>query len=111
MAKSYEAMFIFSAALKEDAVEKLLERIRADVAKLNGKIVDTQVMGVRAFSRPMQKKDMGLYVRMYLQMDPKDVAGLSGRFRLNEEIFRVQILQREKPVKAVPATAPAAPAV
>jgi ribosomal protein S6 len=33
---------------------------------------------------------------MTISMDPKDVGALTAKFRLNEEIFRVQILDEEK---------------
>lgn len=99
--KTYEAMFIFSSALKDDALEKVLERIRGEIAKVNGAIVSSQTLGTRTFARPMQKKDAGLYVRMMVSLDPKDVGALTAKFRLNEDIFRVQLLTEDK-VKADP---------
>ena len=106
--KTYEAMFIFPSSLKDDALEKMLERIRGDIAKLNGTVVNTQVLGTRTFARPMQKRDAGLYVKMMIGLDPKDVAAFKAKCRLNEDIFRVQILCEEKvKVKAAPAPAKA----
>ncbi len=99
MSKTYEAMFIFSGSLKEDALEKVLERIRGDIAKVNGTIVSSQVLGSRTFARPMKKRESGQYVKMMVSLEPKDVEALAGRFRLNEDIFRVQIVCEDK-VKA-----------
>ena len=97
--KTYEAMFIFSGTLKDDALEKIQERIRGDIAKVNGTIVSSQTLGNRMFARPMQKRDSGLYVKMMVSLDPKDVGPLTAKFRLNEDIFRVQFLTEDK-VKA-----------
>ena len=99
--KTYEAMFIFSGSLKDDALEKILERVRGDIGKLNGTVVNSQTMGNRSFARTMQKRDSGLYVKMTISMDPKDVDALGAKFRLNEDIFRVQIVGEDK-VKANP---------
>ena len=106
MLKTYEAMFIFSGTLKDDALEKLLERIRGDIAKFSGTVVNTQMLGNRAFARPLKKRESGAYVKMAISLDPKDVGALTARFRLNEEIFRVQIVTEDK-VKANPAPAEA----
>jgi len=106
--KTYEAMFIFPSSLKDDVLEKMLERIRGDIAKLNGTVVNSQVLGTRAFARTMQKRDAGLYVKMTISLDPKEVAAFKAKCRLNEDIFRVQILNEAKvKIKAAPATAKA----
>jgi ribosomal protein S6 len=99
-------MFIFSSTLKDEALEKMLERIRGDIAKLNGAVVSTEVLGTRTFARPMQKRDAGLYVKMTVSLDPKDVAAFKVKCRLNEDIFRVQVLNEAKvKAKAAPPAA------
>ena len=92
-------MFIFSGSLKDDALEKVLERIRGEIAKLNGTVASSQTLGNRTFARPMKKRDAGLYVKMMVSLDPKDVGALAAKLRLIEDIFRVQIVNEEK-VKA-----------
>lgn len=103
--KTYEVMFIFASSLKDEVLEKMLERIRGDIAKLNGTVVNTQVLGTRTFARPMQKREAGLYVKMTVSLDPQEVAAFKLKCRLNEEIFRVQLLNEAKvKIKAAPAT-------
>jgi len=98
-------MFIFASSLKDEVLEKMLERIRGDIAKLNGTVVNTQVLGTRTFARPMQKREAGLYVKMTVSLDPQEVAAFKLKCRLNEEIFRVQLLNEAKvKIKAAPAT-------
>jgi ribosomal protein S6 len=86
----------------------MLERIRGDIAKLNGTVVNSQVLGTRTFARTMQKRDAGLYVKMTISLDPKEVAAFKAKCRLNEDIFRVQVLNEAKvKIKAALATAKA----
>jgi ribosomal protein S6 len=94
--KTYEAMFIFASTMKDDVLEKALERIRGEITKANGTVTNSQTLGPRTFARPMKKREVGIYVKMTISMDPKDVGALTAKFRLNEEIFRVQILDEEK---------------
>jgi len=102
--KTYQAMFIFSSSLKEEVLEKALEHIKGDIAKLNGTVASSQVLGTRTFARPMNKRDGGLYVKMMISMDPKDMDSLAAKFRLNEDIFRVQVITEDKTkIIAVPA--------
>lgn len=106
--KTYEALLIFPGTAKEDSLEKNMERIRGEIAKLNGSVQDVQAMGLRTFARPLKKKDAGHYARFRFSMDPANVNPLRARLKLNEDIFRTQIVcadMRKKPAKAPPAPA------
>ena len=104
--KTYDALFIFASSMKDDAVEAVLKDITNEVTKLHGKVVDPRRLGTRTFCRPLKKTDAGHYVRMILELEPKAVAPLQARFRLNESIFRVQIVDAP-PKKAGSAPVPA----
>lgn len=90
--KDYEAMFIFSPSLNEEALEKILERIRGEITKQKGAVKDSRIIGKRVFARPLKKKESGQYVKMDLSMEPQSINPLLARFKLNDDIFRVQIL-------------------
>jgi ribosomal protein S6 len=103
--KTYDALFIFPNTLKDEAVAALLKDIENEVTKLQGKVTETQRLGVRSFPRPLKKMEAGSYVRMLVQLEPKNVSPLQARFKLNENIFRVQVVAA---MAKKPAAAPAA---
>jgi len=78
--------------MSEDGLEKALGRIREEIAKHDGSAGDSKIMGKRTFARPMKKKHDGIFVKLDFQMDPARIDALKGRFKLNEDIFRVQII-------------------
>ncbi len=96
----YEAVFIFPEALKD--VEEALGKVRAEIKKLGGDVDSTTRLGKRAFARRMKKQEGGHYVIMTFQLGADQIKPLLARFKLNEEIFRVQIIRAPAhPVAAV----------
>ena len=102
----YEAMFIFGEELKEEALEAALDKVRAEIKKVGGEVDSTTRMGRRAFARTMQKKAGGQYVIITFQCAGSQIAPLLARYKLNEEVFRVQVLHAPEAPAAAPAEAP-----
>jgi ribosomal protein S6 len=100
--KTYEALFIFDSAIKDDALDKVLEAIRSETEKQGGQIKEVARLGVRDFSREMKKKQAGYYVRTSFLLDPAKLQALQARFKLNEAIFRVQVVVAPKVKPAEP---------
>ena len=90
--KKYDALYIFVGVAKDDAVEAPLEKALAEVARVGGNVLEKVQLGKRMFSRPMKKRDSGVYVKVRMEMDPAKVDELVKRYKLVEEVFRVQIL-------------------
>ena len=90
--KKYDALYIFVGISKDDALEACLEKALAEVTRRGGNVLEKVSLGRRAFSRPMKKRDSGVYVKVRFEMDPQEVEELVKRYRLVEEVFRVQIL-------------------
>jgi len=105
--KTYQAMFIFSSSLADEALQEVLQSVQGEVEKLGGTVTGSDIMGKRVFARPMKKMETGQYAKMLIQMLPSSVSPLLARMKLNEKIFRVQIVEM-KPAKATPS--PEAPA-
>ncbi len=99
----YEAMVIFPDVMKDEAVEGALERIEGEIEKAGGKVDSKTRMGRRSFARPMQKQNAGQYLVVGFRIDGASLMALQGRLKLNEDIFRVQI------VKAPAVVTPAKP--
>lgn len=108
MLKTYEALFIFDQSLNDEAVAKALGRVQSEIGRLNGRVLDSQMMGKRTFARPMKKRETGHYVRLLVKLDPQSIETLRARMRLNEEVFRMQIVTHDERKAAAQAAAAAA---
>ena len=90
--KKYDALYIFVGTLRDDAVEASLEKALAEVTRLGGNVLEKVSLGKRSFSRPIRKRESGVYVKVRFELDPQEVDELVNRYHLVEEVFRVQIL-------------------
>jgi len=82
--------------MKEDVLQKTLEQIQGEITKLNGTIKEARVLGRRQFARPMKKQDSGQYARVDFQLAPGSLSALQSRFKMNESIFRLQIIAADE---------------
>lgn len=98
--KKYDALYIFVGITKDDALNANLEKALSEVTKLGGTILSTESLGKRAFSRPMKKRESGVYVKVRMELDPLKVKELVNRYKLVEEVFRVQILAVDEILEA-----------
>ena len=92
--KKYDALYIFVGIAKEDAVNANLEKALAEVKRLGGNVLETVIIGAPkgGFARPMKKHTTGVYVKVRIELDPSKVDELVNRYKLVEEVFRVQVL-------------------
>ena len=90
--KKYDAIYIFVGIAKDDVLNANLEKALAEVTRVGGNVLSTESLRKRLFSRPMSKKDSGVYVKVRMELDPAKVDELVNRYHLVEEVFRVQIL-------------------
>ena len=90
--KTYDALYIFVGIAKDDVLDANLEKALAEVTRLGGNVVAKETLGRRPFARPMKKRENGVYVKVRFELDPLKVDELVKRYKLVEEVFRVQIL-------------------
>lgn len=88
----YEAMIIFRDSLKDTDWDDAVGVVRAEIKKLGGDVSSCTRLGKRQFARPMQKQDSGHYGLIAFQMDGANVAPLLARLKLNEQVFRTQVV-------------------
>lgn len=111
MKHGYEGLFIFPKELGEEALEAALAQVREEIKKLGGTVRSVTRMGKRSFARPLAKRrDAGHYAVFEFELDGSAVAPLQARFKLNPNIFRVQLVRTKLPAKeAAKETEEAAP--
>lgn len=97
----YKATFIFPSFLSEEALDKVLDRVCEEIEKVGGAVRARKVVGKRSFARPLKKHEHGIYVRLRLELPPTAIDPLLGRFKLNDDVFRVQILRDESNAEEV----------
>lgn len=90
--KQYDALYIFTGVSRDEALQANLDKALAEVTRLGGELVGQNTLGKRAFARPMKKRDTGVYVKVRFSIEPSVLKELVNRYRLVEEVFRVQIL-------------------
>lgn len=106
---TYEGMFIFLDALKDEELEAAVKELREEIEKLGGTIDNTARMGRRPFARLQGKRHKaGNYVIMNFSLEPARVKSLLARLQMKKEVFRTQIIAQDE--STVPADAEAEPA-
>lgn len=89
----YEAMIIFPESLKEESIDGALDKVVAEIEKIGGTVDAKTRLGRRSFARPMDKQVGGQYMVVTFRLDGDKITALQGRFKLNEDIFRAQIVR------------------
>lgn len=97
----YEAMIIFPESLKEEALEGALDKVTAEIEKLGGRVEAKTRLGRRVFARPLDKHTAGQYMVVTFQLEGGKVDALRARLKLNEDIFRFQIVRVPEKAQAV----------
>ena len=90
--KTYDALYIFVGISKDDVLEANLEKALAEITRLGGNVIAKDSLGKRAFARSMKKRDSGVYVKVRFEIDPLKIEELMKRYRLVEDVFRIQVL-------------------
>lgn len=94
----YEAMFILPESVKDEELKDVLESICDEIKKLDGQIESQTRLGKRPFSRKLKKEMAGHYVIVTFTLPGDKIAALQARYKLDERIFRVQIVRQDQPM-------------
>ena len=90
--KKYEAMIIFRESLKDADWDGAVETVRGEIEKFDGAVSSCTRLGRREFARPMQKQHSGHYGLMAFALGGDKLAPLLARLKLNDDVFRVQVV-------------------
>jgi ribosomal protein S6 len=103
-------MLIFPETLKDESLEAAMEKVSGEIEKAGGRVENKTRLGRRAFARRMQRQVAGHYAVVGFRLAGGKIRPLQARFKLNEDIFRIQIVAVEEPKapKAEKAAKPAA---
>ncbi|MBU0676771.1 MAG: 30S ribosomal protein S6 [Verrucomicrobia bacterium] len=96
----YEGMFILPERIKEEALDDVLGRVKAEIEKLGGVVASMTRLGKRTFARAMQKQDGGQFVVINFSVEGDRISDLHKRMLLDDDVFRVQIVRAEEGIAA-----------
>lgn len=91
--RKYEAMFIFPESLNEEALAQELTKVQEEITRLGGRVESVNNLGRRPFARRLKKKTAGYYALIVFDFDPARLTALQARYRIDENVFRVQIVR------------------
>jgi ribosomal protein S6 len=100
--KRYEGLFILNTAGKEEGVNEIVDKIKAEIVALGATVETVQKMEKRPFARQADriKVKEGYYVNFIFEAGSETLHKLQGHFALNPDVFRALFTE-------VPAAAPA----
>lgn len=97
--KRYEGLFILNTAGKEEGVNELVDKIKAEIVAQGASVETVQKMEKKTFSRVADNKTKdGFYVNFIFSAAPEAIRKLQNHFALNNDVFRT--LFHEAPAKA-----------
>lgn len=93
---TYEGLFIFPELLNDEELEAARTHVLAEIERQGGRILGVRKLGRREFARPLAKQRSGVFVRTVFELDGGKVAPLRARYRLSDDVFRVQITRGDE---------------
>ena len=87
--KRYEGLFILNTAGKEEGVNELVDKIKAEIVAQGANVEIVQKMEKKAFVRVANNKNKdGFYVNFIFSAAPAVIRKLQTHFALNPDVFR-----------------------
>lgn len=95
--RDYEMMIILDPEVDERNLQPMLDKLLSVVPNQGGTLVKVDVMGRRVLAYPINKKNEGIYVVVYMNATAETAQELDRQLTLNESILRTKLLRYEAP--------------
>ena len=90
----YETMYIISPTLDEEQVKAIVEKFNNLISE-HGEIQKVEEWGRKKLAYEVQDQKEGYYVLLYFTANPEFPAELERNFKINENILKYLILNKE----------------
>lgn len=87
--KTYEMLYVLDAALSDEDKAAFVKKFEDVVTSANGKVVSTDLWGVKKLAYPINYKSDGYYVLMTFEAEGPVVKELTRVSGLSTEVLRV----------------------
>ncbi len=93
--RNYEGVFILNPDLAGDAAKGAVTQVQELVTKNGGKVDGLQEWGKRRLAYKIGKKQEGNYLVVNFQMDTQQTKKLEQSLRLNDQIMRYLLVNKD----------------
>lgn len=93
--RSYEMMIILDPEVDERNLQPTLDRMLQVVTAEGGSVDNVDIMGRRRLAYEINKKTEGIYVVVYMTVEPDTAKELDRQLSLNESVMRTKLLRHE----------------
>ena len=93
--KKYEGLFIIEPDAASERFDQVKNGIAQDVERFKGVVDGTEELGQRALSYPIRHYREGFYYLVEFSAEPGAIDEIRGRYRLNGDILRFLITNKE----------------
>lgn len=97
----YEAMYILSPTLSEEARKKALERITSGIVSRGGEVVKIHDQGRKKLAYEIRQSREGYYFLLYFTVPTGKLGELWREYHLNEDLLRFMTLKAEEVMESL----------
>lgn len=92
--RTYEMVYILRPDLDEEQRRGRIDRIEQVIGMLGGEVETTDEWGSRILAYEINHYREGYYVLINFLLPPDQIRDLEGRFSMEDEILRYQVVRR-----------------
>ena len=93
--RNYEAVIIINPDLPAESSKGVVAQVQESVTKNGGRVDGMQEWGKRRLAYKINKKQEGNYLVLNFQMDSKQAKKLEQSFRLNDQLMRFLLVNKD----------------
>ena len=86
--RHYENLVIVKPTLTEEEIKAQLAAIDEIITTNGGEIAARDEIGIKKLAYAINKNERGYFYVVYYTMEPKNIAEVERRYRINEELLR-----------------------
>lgn len=94
--RNYEGVFIVNPDLAPEAAKGVVTSVQEVLAKNGGRVEGLQDWGKKRLAFKIKKKQEGTYYLLNYQLDPKNEKKVEQTLRLNDQILRFLIINKDE---------------
>ncbi len=86
MKRKYEGIIILNTIGKDEAIDKMINRVGETIEAQGGKLEQIDRLGRKEFAYPSNKIAAGFYVNYFFEAEPQDLEKIRVALKLNDEV-------------------------
>ena len=86
MKRKYEGIIILNTIGKDEAIDKMINRVGETIESQGGKLEQIDRIGRKEFAYPSNKISAGFYVNYFFEAEPSAIEGIRTALKLNDDV-------------------------